>query len=180
MNQKEKCFLQVGDVFVVKEGMKVNAEVPSKFIFSNCRMPNTTRKTKIVIGSLLKNKMDVEATAHELKKKIVDSIASVCGAVANPMAVQHLVSSVINSYEEETLDTTIFCGEYLVVNTTFDGGCGGHDPYPNGHHVFCRKLKDGKYDPNGSQIDFYQSGSFTALITPESVQPIRKMTMRFI
>lgn len=180
MNQKEMGFLQVGDVFEIKKGMKVNAEVPSKFIFTNCRMSNLTSKTKIVVGIFLKNKMDVEATANELKESIARSVSSVCGAVADPMAVQDLVSSVMNSYEEETLDTTMFCGEYLVINTTFDGGCGGHDPYPNGHHVFCRKLKDGKYDPNGTQIDFYQSGSFSSMILPENVQPIRKMTMEFI
>ena len=57
-------------------------------------------------------------------------------------------------------------GTYVVIKTAIDGGGTGHGPgdvYPDGHHVFCKKTIDGE------EIDFYQSGCFTAMI--EDIQP---------
>jgi hypothetical protein len=65
-----------------------------------------------------------------------------------------------------------FIGKYVVYKTTFDGGGCGHGPhdiYPNGHHVFCKKLGDNKI-----QIDFYQDGCFTGLLPPSQIKPIGK------
>lgn len=65
-----------------------------------------------------------------------------------------------------------FIGKYVVYKTTFDGGGCGHGPhdiYPNGHHVFCKKLRD-----NEIQIDFYQSGCFAGLLLPSEIKPIGK------
>ena len=51
-------------------------------------------------------------------------------------------------------------GKYIVYKTAFDGGGQNFDgPYPNGHHVFCEKM-----DGSKTRVDFYQSGSFTAMI----------------
>ena len=60
-------------------------------------------------------------------------------------------------------------GRYVVYKTGYDGGsgAGGRDDYPGGHHVFCERLDD-----RGVQIDFYQSGSFTAMI--EDLHPVGK------
>lgn len=56
-------------------------------------------------------------------------------------------------------DFPIFCGKYVVVKTSFEGGDPDpRDPYPNGHHVYCQKLSD------GLEVDFYQSGCFSAMI----------------
>lgn len=42
--------LQVGDVFNLKKGMKVYAEVPKKFVYSNCKMSDKLTRTEITIG----------------------------------------------------------------------------------------------------------------------------------
>jgi len=65
------------------------------------------------------------------------------------------------------LDTGFLIGKYIVTKTTFDGGGTGHGPhdvYPDGHHVFCKKI-DSKV-----RVDFYQSGCFTAMI--KDIEPI--------
>src|SRR4030042_5752874 len=59
-------------------------------------------------------------------------------------------------------------GRYVVYKTTNDGGGIGHGPgdvYPDGHHVFCERLED------RIKVDFYQTGSFTAMI--EHIEPVR-------
>lgn len=53
-------------------------------------------------------------------------------------------------------------GRYVVYKTANDGGGTGHGPhdvYPDGHHVYCERLDD-----RTVKVDFYQSGSFTAVI----------------
>lgn len=78
----------------------------------------------------------------------------------------HIVIDEIFSY---------FAGKYVVFKTSTDGGGTGHGPgdvYPDGHHVFCRKVE------GGIPVDFYQSGSFTAMI--EDIKPIGKATLSYI
>ena len=62
------------------------------------------------------------------------------------------------------------CGKYIVIGTSYDGGgtaMGPHDIYPDGHHVFCVKA-----DNRDIKVDFYQTGSFTAMITEDEIQPV--------
>jgi len=61
---------------------------------------------------------------------------------------------------------SFLAGEYVATKTVMDGGSSGRDPYPNGHHVFCTNTD------NGYEIDFYQSGCFTAMI--EDIEPTGK------
>jgi len=66
-------------------------------------------------------------------------------------------------------ELSYLCGEYVVDTVKFEGGGTGHGPhdvYPNGHHVFCKSLTSGK------ELDFYQSGCFSCMIT--DIQPIGK------
>ena len=59
-------------------------------------------------------------------------------------------------------------GTYIVIKTTMNGGGTGHgsnDVYSDGHHVYCVKA-----DNDDIRIDFYQSGSFTAMIT--DIEPV--------
>jgi len=62
------------------------------------------------------------------------------------------------------------CGKYVVYKTTSD--CGSLSPYHahnDGHHVYCEKIDD-----NDIKVDFYQSGSYWAMI--EEIEPIGKAT----
>lgn len=66
-------------------------------------------------------------------------------------------------------ETSYFAGRYVVVKTKRDGGGTGHGPgdvYPDGHHVFCEAMDN----PDLPIVDFYQTGSFTAMI--ENIEPI--------
>lgn len=66
-------------------------------------------------------------------------------------------------------------GRYVVTHTSMDGGGTGHGPgdiYPDGHHVFCQRL-----DESGIEVDFYQSGCFTAMIA--DIAPVGIATMRW-
>ena len=62
------------------------------------------------------------------------------------------------------------CGLYVVSNAyrEEDGhGHGANDVYPGGWHVNCRRL-----DGSPFEVDFYQEGSFTAVIHPWDIKPI--------
>lgn len=64
-------------------------------------------------------------------------------------------------------------GEYVVLATNLKGGGTGHskhDVYPDGHHVSCQS-KNGKH-----KVNFYQTGSFTAMI--EDIKPIGKVKIK--
>ena len=55
-------------------------------------------------------------------------------------------------------------GLYIVTHTSPDGGH-GHE-YANGHHVYC-------VSENGErEIDFYQTGGFTAMILEDDIEAI--------
>lgn len=74
-------------------------------------------------------------------------------------------------------------GSYVVLKTAYEGGgtgMGPHDVYPDGHHVYAKKLKNnGFWDSNGQEIDFYQSGCFTCMIEPKDIGVIKTMKMSF-
>lgn len=65
---------------------------------------------------------------------------------------------------ERGFKTDQFAGRYLVVRAVEDGGSGPgsgqfYASYDDGHHVFCEKLSGRK-----TRVNFYQTGSFTAMI----------------
>ena len=68
-------------------------------------------------------------------------------------------------------------GKYIVYKTTLSGGgdgMGPHDVYPDGHHVFCVKEDD-----KNVKVDFYQTGSFTAMIASKDIKPIGKAELHW-
>ena len=62
-----------------------------------------------------------------------------------------------------------------MTHITFDGGGtghGAHDVYPDGHHVHCVH-ENGKHN-----IDFYQSGAFTAMI--KDIVPVGRAELKMV
>lgn len=172
--------LQTGDVIEMKEGMKISASIPAKFVYMNRRFSETMTKTEICIGQVRKNTVDVEEVKLSIEKKVKDAFQTAAGFEVADEAVKSIVDSILPTHVEETFDGSEFKGEFLVIKTAFDGGSSDiRDSYPNGHHVFAKKLKDGKFDPDGIEISFYQSGCFTNTILPSEIQPTRKLTMTF-
>ncbi len=73
-------------------------------------------------------------------------------------------------------ELSYLAGRYVVYKTVMDGGGTAHGPgdyYPDGWHVFCEKVDD----PD-TNIDFYQSGAFTAMIT--DIKPVGKAKKKWV
>lgn len=69
------------------------------------------------------------------------------------------------SKKGSVLDTSVFAGDYVVVNCGYNGG-GGRlcDEFHDGWHIVAEKLDDPTIE-----IEFYQTGSFTAVIEPGTI-----------
>lgn len=79
------------------------------------------------------------------------------------------------THHEATISEQLIylAGRYVVVKTTSDGGgtgMGPYDVYPNGHHVYAERA-------DGTKVDFYQSGCFTAMI--ENISPVGSATRKW-
>jgi hypothetical protein len=96
----------------------------------------------------------------------------------NPKSDNLAKTEVTIGKKRNGLDTSYLVGRYAVVKTAFDGGgagMGSHDIYLDGDHVWCRRmLENGEL---GEQIEFYQSGSFTAMI--EEIKPVGKVEFKY-
>ena len=71
---------------------------------------------------------------------------------------------------------TLLAGTYITERTCFDGGThnSSRDYYPDGHHVFVRRLIQGEYNLAVQIQDFYQTGCFSDMIKPEQYKKIGK------
>lgn len=172
--------LLVGDVIEIKIGMKVYAKIPEKFVYSNAKLSDKLARTNIRIGETRENKIGV-LTYAEISKNIQKVFVHDVGIEIDVSKINDFVIANIGSYKTETFDTSIFVGEYVVVKANLEGGGTGHgqnDVYPDGWNVICKKLTpEGKYDENGLEVSFYQSGCFTVIHKPNTIIPIRKMKM---
>ncbi|HSV94761.1 MAG TPA: hypothetical protein VLH94_02180 [Spirochaetia bacterium] len=77
--------------------------------------------------------------------------------------------------------------EFVVINNNMQGGgtgmgviYGHNDDYPDGWHIVAKRLKDGKWDPEGEEIAFYMTGSFIDMIFLNEVKIVRHMAMSYI
>lgn len=84
----------------------------------------------------------------------------------------------------EISDTNGLIGEYAVIQAGSTGQGSGYDGsvdaaviYPDGYKIICKKLKDGKYDSEGAEITFYQSGCFSVVIQPHQIRPVGKISL---
>lgn len=78
-----------------------------------------------------------------------------------------VIGSVIKGW-----DTSNLAGRYIVTSTSMTGGgtgMGPHDVYPDGHLVKCQMANQPLM-----KLSFYQTGSFTAMIT--DIEPVGKAT----
>lgn len=176
-----KDFLKEGDVFHLKNGMKVYAEIPKKFVYENRKLSNETTSHDIVVGKIVENNVDVSNDVKKLAQDIVDKFSFRLGYKLSISDALAYIQSTIKLSKSEIF--VIEEGEFVVIRTSYEGGgtgMGPHDVYPDGHRVYCKKLKDGKYDADGIEINFYQSGCFTAIIEPKHLSVIKTMSKGFL
>ncbi len=172
--------LKEGDVIKLQKGICVYADIPEKFVYPNRRTSSKLSRCEVKIGTVWENDTDLDwkrkrdditekilyyFSWHEVKvdeSKVVDFVKE----IADPQQKERQL-------KKERLELNE--GEFVVTKTTVDGGGGD---YPNGHHVFCKALKNGEYDPDAIEVSFYQSGHFTCMIT--DISPVREMKMKFV
>jgi hypothetical protein len=163
--------LQEGNVIKLEKGMKVKGLIPEKFIYDNRKLSNKLSNDAIVIGEVYENDINIQPVVNSIVNGVIDKF-SYQGVDVDRDKVVKFVKANVDNQEKETF--VLNEGEFVVIKTTFDGGGSGHnDTYPDGHHVFCKALKNGEYDENGVEVEFYQSGSFNCMI--EDITPIRNM-----
>lgn len=162
--------LQRGDIINLENGMTVYAEIPEKFYFYKSQFSSKLCKVAVNIGTTYIKKAVSE---DDILKKIRNNITS-----TGIFGIYNIPSELISSFSkdlikklnlnlsEETFDSSVFAGKYVVDYAFSDGGGSSSDGgYPSGHHVFCHKIDD----PSIS-VDFYQTGYFTAMI--KDITPI--------
>jgi len=167
--------LKVGDVILLQDGMDVYTELPSKFIYDNRKLSTKLAKSGIVVGITIKTSIDITKEKTNVASDIVLAFKSNLGYDVSLDTVNYFIDSVVAS-PSATEEFIVEAGAFVVLDTKYDGGGSGDYSF-SGHHVFCKRLKDGKYDANGQEVDFYQSGGFTAMIKPDEIQPIATMTV---
>ena len=154
--------LQRGDIIRLEPGMKVYADMPSMFRGGSIFDTDPCHHD-VIIGQVYKKKA---TSVQELSQKISDRIG--CIVPASDQQISAFVESLNLDLEEKTFDASVYAGEYTVIFSISDGG--GHcqdGDYPNGWHVFCQKVDDPSVE-----VDFYQTGCFTAMI--ENIKPINR------
>jgi hypothetical protein len=170
--------LQEGNVIKLQDGMRVYGLIPEKFVYSNRKTSTELTKTEIEIGKAYENDTDFQKVINDVTKGVIERF-SWQGLNVDESKVVDFVKKNIPEQKKEQFSLNE--GEFVVIKTTFDGGGtghGAHDVYPDGHHVFCKALKDGEYDENGIEVSFYQSGCFRCMIT--DISPVRNMKMKFV
>jgi len=177
-----KKMLKVGDVIILEKGMTVYGQIPDKFVYANAKLSESMTHSEVVVGRIYNNKTKITDTEiKEIASEIVRGFDRVLGFKLKFNDAKEFVKSKISEPNEDTF--ILEDGEFVVIKTAFDGGghgMGHNDYYPDGHHVFCKRLKNGKYDEKGHEVEFYQSGSFTAVIEPEKLSVVRTLTPKFV
>jgi hypothetical protein len=179
-----KDYLKEGNVIVLGAGAKVYAMIPEMFAYANTKLSTKLTQTETVIGQKYTNEEtianDINEVVDDLSERIADLLKRK-GVIKSDKEIKEFVNSGVPA-----IGTRVFTvpeGQYLVTKTKFTGGgtgMGPHDVFPDGHHVTCKKLGfNGKFVEDGLEINFYQSGSFTAMIYPEDLKVERQMKMSY-
>lgn len=174
-----KNLLRTGDVINIQKGKKVYVNILEKFVYRNRPFSNEMIQAEIIVGTVLNNFINIEETKETFMSAIQDEFQLRLGKQADENIINSLVEDTLRSYTPETFDTSSLEGEYVVVNTKTESGAGygRMNIYPDGHHVFAKKLKDGVYDEQGEEISFFQSGCINPSI--KDISSVRKMKMNF-
>lgn len=171
-----KCLLQKGDKIRLEKGMKVYAPIPNKFLFDNTPFSTEVYESEAIeIGKYYRKKL---VTKEELIIQSIEAIARIVHISADKLInmsrkeMETFIDSLCLNFDEEEFDSSIYAGEYIVECVSFGGGGvqgtpSGSEIYPNGWRVFCVKVDDPSI-----HVNFYQTGSFTAVIP--NICPISK------
>jgi len=138
----------------------------------------------MIVGEYYSSNPDITTQRQRIANDIIESFDIHLGVkLKNEDAIEVLdfVKKHIPAWSTDSF--IVDEGDFVVTRTSFSGGgsgMGDHDTYPNGHHVYCQRLKaDGTFDENGTKVSFYQSGSFNAMILPKDLKVYRQLKKNF-
>jgi hypothetical protein len=165
--------LTIGDVIVLKDGMKVYTDIPQMFVYSNRMLDKTITNSDVVIGKIYQNDLDIKPMIKNIAERIKDAF----GSEGVDLNISDAIGFVNNIIKQPNAETFILKGgEFVVFHTSIEEGgigMGPHDVYPNGYKVYCKPLVNGLIDVGGPVVSFYQTGCFTAMI--ENIEPINNI-----
>lgn len=165
--------LQRGNIFELKRGMSVYADLPEKFIFANRPFSDEKHNHDIVVGRVYTTSNYYESVA-KIENDVKEAIERP-GLKVDKKQIEKFVNGIVPDKQEEQFDTSVFLGKYVVINTESSGsgnGMGQGDHYPDGWKVIAKKLNEDKFDPDGLEISFYQTGAFTAKIPSSAIDEV--------
>jgi hypothetical protein len=175
-----KNLLKEGDVIKLENGMKVYGKIPAMFVYSNKPLSDELTNHEIKIGERHFNRTHIESDKKSLVKDIIHSFDFRLGHKMSDATATKFIDAILPNPTPK--EFVLEGGEFVVIKTSYEGGGMAmfNDYYPDGHRVFCKRLKDGKYDEDGDEVNFYQSSGFTAMILPDEIQAIRTMKSSFV
>lgn len=154
-------YLERGNIVEFKKGMKVKAKIAEKFAYANCPFSSKETCHAVTIGDKLTNST-VETKKEEVRVALRQLLES-NGVLVEDKEVDNFINPFLEQYHEETLDTSIFSGRYVVISTHNEAGS----------DVICQKLKEGdQYDPNGIQIYISQNERYFCSYGPDEIRPV--------
>ena len=172
-----KNLLKEGDVVFLDNGMAVNAAIPSLFVYVNRGLTTALTNHTINVGHEYLPKQSVGNAIDMLSNNIKTLLEKEAVNNVSIDDIKEFVSTRVKTPKQKKF--IISSGEFVVIKTQLSGGgsSGLADSYPDGHHVTCKRLKNGEYDEKGEVVNFYQTGSFNNMI--ENISPIRTMKPSF-
>jgi hypothetical protein len=166
-------YLEVGDVISIKEGHHVNTLIPEKFVYSARKLSDKLCESDVEIGTVLRCDETISAEClADLNNAIAEAIYFKTGRQVRPARIANMIKSIIpDSRAVDVLYTTDLVGNYVVTKVSGDEA--------DERHVFCQRVRNGKYDPNGTRIDFYQIPGRVSVIIPEEVEVVDHLEVSF-
>ena len=168
--------LKVGDVFELRKGHHVCAKIPSRFVYVNKVLSTEVVESNVEVDCPRKPVAETEYAIKVACKVLASELNTRCGLDIGSDKIRNLLVQNVQIPSDD--DVYIFgSGEFVVVDTKRDGGSEREGIAP-AHHVYCKRLKDGQYDPDAEMVSFYQSRDFRNSIL--DVNPIRTLKMTFV
>ena len=167
--------LKVGDVIQLEKGHHVYAKIPARFVYVNMGLSTDIGESLVKVGCPRKPVTKTQDAIDSICKSLARGFSTRHGLGVDSDKIRNLVLQLVQIPSDD--DVFIFLGgEFVVVDTKRDGGSEREGITP-AHHVYCKRLRDGQYDPDAETVSFYQSPDFRNSIL--DVKPIRTLRMTF-
>ena len=166
----DRIKLEEGHVIELKEGMQVYAELPEKFIYINTASNRPTIR-EVIVGDVYKA---MRVDVYDFRSKIYDVFKQRGIDIKSEFIDKFIEENVPKSDKDETF--MLPPGKFVVTETR--GSADQDGSYAD--KIICMRLDThDNYDGFGDVVSFYQEEGWTAVITPEQIQPIGKMRKTF-